>query len=363
MTTIADTEQLMEDKKPAAQANKSTFGVVFALIFCLGFGIALTYAAGSNWNKQCDRPLKAFLTGFGVTSILAFLVFLGLELSKKDHEEPKLTGFSLFAFWTILVLFFSFGTAGAILYFSSEDCDTLAAVEHRWTFAGVLAFLILAFLMSSSVAGKFGAPFFAIFGFGFANLFQFFANMFKSMAEVMSADGDPENKPVERSAGADFALFVNHATLMWFFSYILMQVHDEANEPCDRPLHNCLMGFGIYGLIVSYLDFLFEKFAGEKTREKLRPYFRFTWIINGVAYAIWGIYTAANVFSSHTCKDTAKDVYRLSFLLSCVFLVFCGFGVLGGCAGVLDFLCSGRLRFVVVVETGPNDEEEEFKAN
>jgi hypothetical protein len=235
----------------------------------------------------------------------------------------------------------------------------LAAVAFRWTFAGVLAFLILAFLMSSSLAGKFGAPFFALFGYGFANLFQFLSDLFRGLADTLSADKDPENVPPKRSAAADFALYINHASLMWFFAYILMQVHDERDDPCDKPLHKCLMAFGIYGILMTYFDFLFEKFAGIKTREKLKPYFRYLYVVNIVAYVIWGIFTIVQVFASKTCKDTAKDVFRLSFLLSCVFLVFCGILALGLCAGILDFLCSGRLRFVVVVESGPDAEDDE----
>lgn len=340
---------------------KSSFGVIFALIFCLGFGVALTYAAGTNWNKECDSPLKAFLSGFGGTGILAALVFLMIELTSKPTDESLGLPSSIL-FYLVLGLFFVFGIAGSVLYWHSEDCDTLAAVAHRWTFAGVLAFLILASLLLSSVAGKFGAPFFAVFGYGFANLFQFLSNLFRGLADVLSDDGDEENKPVKRNASAEFAIFVNHAVLIWFFAYILAQVNDERDDPCDAPLHKCLLGFGIYGVVMSYFDFLYEKFAGVKTRERMQSYFRYLWGMNIFAYIIWGIYTCVEVFSTSTCKETAKDVYRLSFLLSCVFFIFCGFLCLGMCAGILDFLCSGRLRFVVVVETGPEEEDEEFKA-
>eukprot|EP00299_Pterocystis_sp_00344_P008142 c296_g1_i1.p1 GENE.c296_g1_i1~~c296_g1_i1.p1 ORF type:complete len:376 (-),score=97.69 c296_g1_i1:106-1185(-) len=356
----ADTEQLVVDNKKSSVG--SSFGLIFALIFCFGFGVALAYAAGANWNKECDQPLKAFLAGFGGTGIFAALVFLVLELTSKGDEED-LSGVSAVAFYFVLVLFFVFGIAGASVYWASEDCEIVAAVAHRWTFAGVLAFLILAFLISSSLFGKFGGPVFAVFGMGFANLFQFLANMFKGLSDALTDDGDPANKPAKRSAGGDFSLYVNHAILMWFFGYILMQVHTERDEPCDVPLKKCLLAFGIYGVLMAYFDFLFEKFAGVKTREKLSPYFRYVWAINVLAYIIWGIYTAVEVFSSSSCEKTAKNTYRLSFLLSCVFFVFGGFMGLGLCAGVLDFLCSGRLRFVVVVETGPNEEDEEFKAS
>ncbi len=74
-------------------------------------------------------------------------------------------------------------------------------------------------------------------------------------------------------------------------------------------------------MLMTYFDFLFEKFAGVKTRDRLKPYFRFIYVINILAFVVWGIFTLVQVFSSKQCKDTAKDVYRLSFLLSCVFLV------------------------------------------
>lgn len=348
--------QLMEKEEPKTtpEPPKNPFGLGFALIFTIGFGAALLYAAGTNWSKSCDQPLKDFLTGFGVTGVFAALVFFGLEMTNPKGES--LSGFGSFMFWVVLALFFAFGVTGSVFYWDSEDCETLAAIAHRWTFAGVLLFIIITGLIVSSLFGKFGGPFFAIFGFLLGNLFQFLADLFKGLAETLSDDGDPENKPPKRSAASDFALYVNHGALMWFFAYILYQAYDERDDPCDKPLHRCLHVFSFYGIAMTYLDFLFEKFAGIKTREKLKPHFRFLWGINILAYVIWGIYTCDKVFTADTCKDTAKDVFRLSFLLSCVFLVFCGFLVLGILAGILDFLCSGRLRFVVVIETGDDEE-------
>jgi len=246
------------------------------------------------------------------------------------------------------------------VYWTSEDCDAVAAVAHRWTFAGVLAFFILTLLLVSGIVGKFGAPFFALFGYGLANLFQFLANMFKGLADAVNSPADEENTPPKRSAAGDFALYINHATIMWFFAYILMQVYEEKEDPCDKHLPQCLMAFGIYGIAMTYFDFLFEKFAGMKTREKVKPTFRFVLVGNVIAYIIWGIITISQVFSSVTCKNTSKDVYRLSYLLSMLFLVLVGILALGLCFGILDFLCSGRLRFVVVVESG-DDEEADFR--
>jgi hypothetical protein len=357
MGDMAGTEALITDKPQ--KTMKSSFGVAFALIFCTGFGAAMLYAGHSNSAKTCDRPLFDFLMGFGVTAIFAALVFLGLEMTAKgDGEDDEPKGIGFFCFWIVLILFFAFGITGSVYYWDSDDCDTLAAVAHRWTFAGVLAFLILAFLIASGILGKFGGPLFALFGFLLANLFQWLADLFRELAEALNDDGDPENQPPKRSAAGNFALYVNHTVVIWFFAYILWQVYDEKDDPCDTGLHDNLTVFGTWGCVMAYCDFLYEKFAGVKTRLKMKKFFRFVWAINIIAYIIWGIETATLVIPPTSCKDTAKDVYRLSFLLSCIFFVFCGFLLLGLCAGLLDFLCSGRLRFVVVVETGPPEEDE-----
>jgi len=334
-------------------------GIAFALLFCTGFGAALLYAGTSNQAKTCDQNLFGFLMGFGVSAVFAALVFLGLEMTSKPEDDGDLKGIGFFCYYIVLILFFATGVTGCLYYWDSDDCDTLAAVAHRWTFAGVLAFLILSFLIVSAFLGKFGGPIFAVFGLILANLFQFLADLFKGLADALNDDGDPDNQPPKRSAAGNFALYVNHTVVLWFFAYILWQVYDERDDPCDTDLHTNLTVFGVWGCAMAYCDFLYEKFAGVKTRQRLKKQFRFLWAINIIAYLIWGIETASEVIPPTSCKDTAKDVYRLSFLLSCIFFVFCGFLFLGLCAGLLDFLCSGRLRFVVVVETGPQEEEED----
>jgi len=263
------------------------------------------------------------------------------------------------SYWMVITLFLALGITGSILYFKSHDCEMLSAVSYRWTFAGVLAFLITCGLMFSSIFGKIGAPFFALLGMLLGNLFQALADFFKGIASVLTKEGDPNNRPPKRSASGEFSLYVNHAALLWFFAYILQQDYDERYDPCDKPLHKCLTVFSIYGLFMTYCNFLFEKFAGVQTRQMISGHMRFLWIINIVAYIAWGIFTSVSVLQADTCKDTAKDVYRLSFLLSCVFLVFCAVLALGLCAGILDFLCSGRVRFVVVVETGDKEDEDD----
>eukprot|EP00298_Acanthocystis_sp_HF-20_P029657 c8567_g1_i1.p1 GENE.c8567_g1_i1~~c8567_g1_i1.p1 ORF type:complete len:361 (-),score=133.28 c8567_g1_i1:130-1212(-) len=353
-----ETEKLIEGGKPAANEAKSPISVAFSLIFCLGFGIALIYAGATNWNDHCDQPLKHFLIGFGATGVLASIVFLVLSLTSSDDDGAQLTGISMVSFWAVIVIFFAIGTTGVIFYWASEDCDTLAAVAHRWTFAGVLAFILTASLMVSSVFGKFGGPFFAVFGFFLGALFQGLADLFKGLAEAVSEDKNPENKPPNRSASGEFSLYVNHAAFLWLFAYILMQVHDEKDYECDTPLPACLIAFSAYGIFMTYCNFLFEKFAGIVTREKLKTYWKYLYGINITAFVIWGVFTADRVFESDTCKDSSKNVYRLAFLLSCVFFVLAGFLFLGLCAGIADFLCSGRLRFVVVVETGDEEEAE-----
>jgi len=354
----AGTEALLTDK-PAPAPAKNSFSVAFALLFCLGFGAALLYAGNSNAHKVCDQPLNHFLLGFGASAVFASVVFLGLEMSS-GSGDGELRGIGFFCYAITLVLFFAMGITGCLYYWDSDDCDTLAAVAHRWTFAGVLAFLLMSFLIASALLGYFGGPFFALFGMLLGNLFQFLADLFKGLAEALSDDGDPENQPPKRSAAGLFALYVNHTVALWFFAYILWQVYDERDDPCDTFLHDNLVVFGVWGASFAYMDFLYEKFAGAKTRVKLKGLglFRAVWALNIIAYIIWGLTTVQSVFPATSCKETAKDVFRLSFLLSCIFFVVCGFLLLGLCAGLLDFLCSGRLRFVVVVETGEEEEQE-----
>jgi len=350
---------LVEDKKTAPTTMKQSMGIMFAILFCTGFGAALLYAGATNQSKTCDRPLFDFLVGFGVSAVFGALVFLALEMTSKPEDDGELKGIGFFCFYTVLILFFATGVTGCFYYWDSDDCDTLAAVAHRWTFAGVLAFLILSFLIVSAILGKFGGPIFALFGLLLANLFQWLADLFKGLADALLDDGDPENKPPKRSAAGNFALYVNHTVVLWFFAYILWQVYDERDLPCDMELGENLTVFGVWGCVMAYCDFLYEKFAGVKTRQKLKTQFRFLWAINIIAYLIWGIETCTEVMPPTSCKKTSPDVYRLSFLLSCIFLVFCGFLLLGLLAGLLDFLCSGRLRFVVVVETGPPEDHDD----
>jgi len=110
---------------------------------------------------------------------------------------------------------------------------------------------------------------------------------------------------------------------------------------------------------MTYCDFLFEKFAGSMTREKMSKYWKYLYMVNIAAFVVWGVFTATQVFSSQTCKDTSKNVYRLSFLLSCIFFVFGGFLILGGCAGFLDYCLASRFRIVLIKQKDEDEDDDE----
>jgi len=112
---------------------------------------------------------------------------------------------------------------------------------------------------------------------------------------------------------------------------------------------------------VTYFHFLYDMFAGVKTREKLAPKSKIIIGVLVVANIIWGSLGFDWVHTSDTCKDdgNAVNTYRLSYLLSLVFLVFLLLLCLFLLAALMDFLCSGRMRFVIVIATGDEDEEED----
>lgn len=283
--------------------------------------------------------------------------------SKDPENDGSLKGGSRMFFIGIIIYFVISGAIGASWYFNAETCEDTAFVTYRWTWAAILLFLILASMLFSDVFGTLGGPIFGKVGKLIGALFQSLADFFNTMADVLEEGSDPlgQNPVPKRSGAAVFAIYVNHAAFMWFFLYILFEAHKERTLECDKPLRTFLYVFSGIGAAFTFFHFLFEMFAGIKTREKIAKKKHVLMGALAILCIVWGIAGFTWVQTAKTCKEdgNAVNTYRISYLLSLCFLVFCCLGALFGCMGVLDFLCSGKMRFVVVISTGEEDEEEE----
>eukprot|EP00301_Raphidiophrys_heterophryoidea_P024506 c7982_g1_i2.p1 GENE.c7982_g1_i2~~c7982_g1_i2.p1 ORF type:complete len:368 (-),score=54.74 c7982_g1_i2:68-1171(-) len=347
----------MSNAKHSAQLSsltmnpKAAFGMAFALFSSVGFGVTLCIAAALNWDRLCDMPLRIFLVAFGGLAVLAAFVFFILQVAHGSPNEEQ-SFVSRVLTHVMLLLCVAFGGAGCAFYWGTRDCQYLATVSHRWTFAGILVFLILFGLLLSAVTGKFGAPVFAKIGFVFSSLFQFMANMCNSAAAYLSAPPDPQNNPPVRGPAGDFAIVLNHAMVIWIFVYILTQVIAEWHLPCDMPLHTELSIFAVYGMTLVYFHFLYEKFAGVKTRQRLQGSLKYLRALTGAGFLAWAVTTVVSVLTSKTCKEKCHNVYRMSLILAFAMILACGLAVGGACLAGVAYLFSGKLRFVIVMETG-----------
>eukprot|EP00300_Choanocystis_sp_HF-7_P033246 c45552_g1_i1.p1 GENE.c45552_g1_i1~~c45552_g1_i1.p1 ORF type:complete len:377 (+),score=75.31 c45552_g1_i1:153-1133(+) len=324
---------------------------------------------GAQWSKPCDQPMKLYLLFHGLAGIIAALFFLSTETAYMESTDPSddgsLTGRNKQIFVGIVLYFLITGALGSAFYFGSESCEDTAYTTYRWTWAAILLFFILASMMFSDVFGKLGAPFFSAAGHVLGSLFQAVADLFNTLGDVLAeGPADPENVPPKRSAAAVFAIYVNHAAFLWFFIYIWFEAWKERKLPCDTPLKTYLYVLSILGVAITYTHFLFELFAGEKTKERIGSSRRIIFSILGVIFVIWGIFGLKWVHGSETCSEdgNAVNTYRLSFLLTCVLGVLFGLCSVFLCAGVLDFLCGGKMRFVVVISTGEDDDDEDLQA-
>lgn len=365
-TSEADNVPMVE--KDASTKKTTRFSTWFAIVFVLGFGVALLAMGGMNWGKDCDTPMKVYLVLHGLCGVIASMFFLATEIMYLDSTDPNedgaLKGINLKIFYATIVYFVITGAIGCSWYWGADYCEDRAYTLYRWTWAAVLLFIILATMMFSDVFGRLGGPLFAKIGHLLGSLFQALADLFNTLADVLD-DGpkDPENVPPKRSGAAVFGIYVNHAAFMWFFLYIFFEAWKERNKACDKPLKTFLYVFSIVGFTLTYAHFLYEIFAGVKTRAKIQPKQKIILISVLVAYVIWGFVGFDWVHTSDICKDdgNAVNTYRISYLLSLVLLILCLLLGLFLCLGLLDFLCSGKMRFVVVISTGDDDEDDDLQ--
>jgi len=355
--------------KAGTQKKTTRFATWFAVVFILGFGIALMAMAGMQWSKPCDKPMTVYLLLHGIAALFGSVFFMVVEVMYMDSTDPEndgsLKGRNLQIFFGVVLYFLITGAVGSSWFFASESCEDTSLSTFRWTWAAILLYLIMTCMMFSDVFGKLGGPMFAKVGHVLGSIFQVLADFFNTVADVLDeGPKDPENIPPKRSAAAVFAVYVNHAAFLWFFLYIFFEAYKERKLPCDKPLKTFLYVFSIFGVFITYCHFMFELFAGVKTREKLSKK-KFMFI--GLAMLltlIWGLIGFVWVRTSETCREegNAQYTYRLSYLLSICFLIFCGLTGVFGCMGILDFLCSGRMRFVVVISTGDDNEDDDLQS-
>jgi uncharacterized protein with PQ loop repeat len=360
-----DTTEPMVDK--AGPPKKSTrLATWFSIIFALGFGVALLGMTFVQWNNKCDKPMQLFMAVQGVAGAVSAVFFLACEImyleSKDPYDDGTLRGTSLKIFGVLVLYYLGTGIFGSTLYFEPENCEDIAHVVYRWTWATTLLFMIMTWLMFSDVFGKLGAPFFAKVGHVLGSVFQVLADVFNTMADILEEDSDdPENVVPSRSAAGKFAIYVNHAGFLWFFLYILFEAYKERDLPCDKPLRTYLYVFSITGSTLTYLHFLWEMFAGMKTREKMDAQkFKFLFIF-AIGFFIWSFFGFDWVETSETCKEdgNAVQTFRISWFLSRIVAAILLMLALFLCLGILDFLCSGKMRFVVVISTGNDDDDED----
>lgn len=365
-----DVSEPMVDKQEPPK-KKTRLSTWFAIIFSLGFGVALLAMTAVTWEKQCEGKMYNFFMAFhGIAGAFAAIFFLACEMmyleSKDPYDDGALRGTRLKIFALLVVYYLGTGVFGCMEYFDDndvmEECKSTAYTAYRWTWATTLLFLIFFTMMFSDVFGKMGAPFFAKAGHVLGSLFQVLADVFNTMADILDEDSDdPENVVPHKSAAGKFAVYVNHAGFLWFFLYILFEAYGERNKHCDKPLRTYLYVFGGVGSTITYLHFLWEMFAGVRTREKFeQQQFKFFGIF-AIFFFLWGFVGFDWVHTSETCKEepNAVQTYRISYLLSLCVLAIMAMLALFIILGILDFLCSGKMRFVVVISTGDSNDDED----
>eukprot|EP00300_Choanocystis_sp_HF-7_P033485 c45837_g1_i1.p1 GENE.c45837_g1_i1~~c45837_g1_i1.p1 ORF type:complete len:384 (+),score=75.52 c45837_g1_i1:169-1152(+) len=319
-----------------------------------------------QWSRTCDQPLKVYMLLHGIAGVGAALFFMATEAAYMESTDPdddgSLRGQKKQVFVGIILYFLLTGLAGTALYFSSKSCENAAYTTYRWTWAAVLLFMIMSSMLFSDVFGKLGAPFFSSVGHLFGSVFQSIADLFNTLGDVLAeGPADPENVPPARSAGTVFAMYINHAAFLWFFLYIFFEAWKERKLPCDMPLKTYLYGLSILGTAITYIHFLFSLFAGVKTRERLQSSQKLMLAVVGIAFVVWGIVGFRWVHGASTCMHDghAVNTYRLAFLLTCCLGILFGLGGVFMCAGILDFLCGGKMRLVVVISSGNEEDDDD----
>lgn len=369
---MADLEPMVETG-PGPPKKKTRLGTWFAVIFVLGFGVALLGMTSIKWGKTChvgsdekSNNLPMFMALHGGAGVFASFFFLACEVayieSKDPYNDGGLRGISLKIFLALIMFYVGSGIFGTMMYKMSKDCEMVSFTVYRWTWATVLLFCILLSMMFLQFIGTVGASFFSKVGHTVGSIFQALADVFNTVADILDEDHDaPGNEVPKSSAAAKFATYVNHGMLMWFFLYILFEAWKERELPCDTPLRRYLYVFGSVGLAITYMHFMWELFAGKLTRQKMEAQkFKFLFIA-ALGYFAWGFIGFKWVHTSETCPEdgNAVETYRISYLLTLMVLCLAILGALAALLGILDFLCSGKMRFVVIISTGNEDEEED----
>eukprot|EP00299_Pterocystis_sp_00344_P005833 c17572_g1_i1.p1 GENE.c17572_g1_i1~~c17572_g1_i1.p1 ORF type:complete len:358 (-),score=73.49 c17572_g1_i1:662-1735(-) len=345
--TAAESESLIPSNQPRAPPAESKLSAIVAVILCFGVGAFLAFIAGSNWDVVCDQDLKWYLMINGSTLALTALVFLALTLSASLYGMTA-TIITIGLLLTYLIT----GAVGLSYYTQSDDCADISPSLAKWTLASLVGYAISCGLLLSTGVGNFGGATFAVFGNLITALFVWIAGLFNGVSHAMADEPDSTkaDKPPPRSIGKEFTLVVTHGAFMWFFLYLVWEAFLERKNECDGQLHRYLMVLGIYAAFLTYVDFLFEKFAGAGRRKMLEPFFPYLWVFNGILYFAWSLYGTVETFGSSTCHSTSKNVFHLSLLLSILFLFVSGMVVLGLLVMLGDYLCTGRVKVIMVIE-------------
>jgi len=337
--------------------------ISFALIFLFGFNGALVIAAFLNWKAPCDQPLKGFLVSLGSTGIIVSLLYFGLEFfvnKKAMNKKAKFVDMPKFVLVLMMLSGAISGILGVVYYQRSPTCNLTAPILYKWSFAAILAFLILSALILLVPLLRALLPLFGKFIGGFAAHLVAFADFCEGIGLSgrggdMDMDGDGGMGGGRGGAGAAmsiFALYINSTALAWFFAYFIVEVYRSWDAACDTPLKIFILGFGIFGLTITLLDFFYDVFKDPRAKPSSGARKRRVqlYLLIIVVLLVWGIIGWNWVQATTTCADTAPQIYRLAVLLTMAFFVFIILLGSVGCLVGLDFCCSGRMRMVVVFE-------------
>jgi len=345
MSELAANDRLLGDEKPK---TSPFLGMGIALMACFGFGVALVYQGGASLDRPCDQPLAAFLVSLGVAAIVVALVYLIVTMASTGPSPLVTCAYLANLTFAIVAI------VGAVMYTASDDCALKEPSMVRWVRSGLLACVVLVSLMVSTVGFRITGPALAIVGHVIASVLGWIADLFHGLSFVLTEHhrdaSSPDNAPLVRDWSAEYVLLVTHAAVLWLFVYMVADVAREWHRPCDGALHTSLLVLGVYGSMTAFSDFLFEKFAAERTRRGLKRYMPYVWIINIVAWLVWGAVHTAQTLGTSSCKHTSKDVYKVSMVLSVLYLLSCGLLLFLVVLIGADYLWSGRVRVVVVFE-------------
>merc|ERR1711904_353829 len=78
-------EAMMDKGPPKKKTRLSTWA---AIIFVLGFGVALLGMTFVQWKKECDQPMKIFMGLHGVAGAFAAFFFLACEVMYLESKDP-----------------------------------------------------------------------------------------------------------------------------------------------------------------------------------------------------------------------------------------------------------------------------------